>query len=130
MAEKDYSNVPLWKKLGATKGTRVVVLHPPDAVAGLTDFPDGAARISRNTDVVISFHTRRAPLEKEFPRLLDSIADRGGVWIAWPKKTSRIQHEIDFDVVQKVGLGHGLVDNKICRIDEDWQAMRFVRRRT
>ena len=100
MPEKDYSSTPLSKKLGARPGTEVVVL----------------------------FTTRRAELERRFPQLRDTLAPADGLWVAWPKKTSELETDLDFDTVQRIGLDAGLVDNKSAAIDADWQAVRFVYR--
>jgi hypothetical protein len=96
----DYSATPLGKKLGAKPGTEVVVL----------------------------FTTTRAELERRFVPLMDTLAAADGLWVAWPKKTSKLSTDLDFESVQDVGLKAGLVDNKSCAIDGDWQAVRFVRR--
>lgn len=101
VAEKDYSATPLSRKLGAKPGTGVVVL----------------------------FTTERAELEGRFAALRDTLNDADGLWVAWPKKRSAIETDLDFDIVQRTGLDAGLVDNKSCAIDADWQAVRFVWRR-
>ena len=100
MAEKDYSATPLGKKLGAKPGAEVVVL----------------------------FTTSRGELERRFDALKRTLAPADGLWIAWPKKASRIETDLDFAAVQQIGLDAGLVDNKSCAIDDDWQAVRFVYR--
>ncbi len=74
------------------------------------------------------FTTSRAELEARLPALKATLAAADGLWIAWPKKASRIATDLDFDAVQHAGLGAGLVDNKSCAIDESWQALRFVYR--
>ena len=96
----DYSATPLSQKLGAKPGTEILVL----------------------------FTTSRAQLEQRFAALRDTLAPHDGLWIAWPKKASRIETDLDFEAVQQIGLDAGLVDNKSCAIDEDWQAVRFVYR--
>jgi hypothetical protein len=101
MPEKDYSATPLSKKLGARPGA----------------------------DVVVLFTTERAELERRFAALRDTLDPADGLWIAWPKKSAKIETDLDFDAVQRVGLDAGLVDNKSCSIDGDWQAVRFVWRR-
>ena len=78
--------------------------------------------------VVVYFTTSRADLESRFGRLKAALAPADGLWIAWPKKASKLENDLDFDVVQQTGLAHGLVDNKSCAIDERWQALRFVYR--
>jgi hypothetical protein len=97
---KDYSGTPLSKKLGAKPGSGVTVF----------------------------FTTSRGDLESRFEALRETIGVAEGLWIAWPKKASKLDTDLDFETVQRVGLGAGLVDNKSCAIDEDWQALRFVYR--
>ena len=100
MAEKTYTT-PLGKKLGAQPGVEVLVL----------------------------FTTRRSALERRFRALKRTLAPADGLWVAWPKKASRLETDLDFGTVQQIGLDAGLVDNKSAAIDEDWQAVRFVYRR-
>jgi hypothetical protein len=102
LAEKDYSGTPLSKKLGAKPGAEVVVF----------------------------FTTRRSELEARLTGLKATLAPADGLWIAWPKKASKLETDLDFDAVQSAGLAAGLVDNKSCSIDADWQALRFVYRLT
>ena len=81
-------------------------------------------------EVVVFFTTRRSELEARLPALKATLAPADGLWIAWPKKASKLETDLDFDTVQQTGLAHGLVDNKSCSIDERWQALRFVYRLT
>jgi hypothetical protein len=78
--------------------------------------------------VTVFFTTSRAELERRFPVLRTTIDPSEGLWVAWPKKASKLETDLDFETVQRVGLEAGLVDNKSCAIDEDWQALRFVYR--
>jgi hypothetical protein len=96
----DYSGTPLAKKLGAKPGAGVVVF----------------------------FTTSRADLERRFEGLKATLDPADGLWVAWPKKASKLEGDLSFEAVQEIGLGHGLVDNKSCSIDESWQALRFVYR--
>ena len=100
LAEKDYSATPLGRKLGAKPGAGVVVF----------------------------FTTERAALERRFAALKDTLDPADGLWVAWPKKASKIETNLDFESVQRIGLDAGLVDNKSAAIDESWQALRFVYR--
>ena len=79
-------------------------------------------------NVVVWFTTSRGELERRFDALRATLDPDDGLWIAWPKKASKLETDLDFDVVQQTGLAHGLVDNKSCSIDERWQALRFVYR--
>ena len=79
-------------------------------------------------NVVVWFTTSRDELERRFDALKVTLDPADGLWIAWPKKASKLETDLDFDTVQQTGLAHGLVDNKSCSIDERWQALRFVYR--
>ena len=100
MPDKGYSATPLSQKLGAKPGAGVVVY----------------------------FTTTRESLERRFEGLKATLDPADGLWVAWPKKASRLETDLDFETVQSVGLAAGLVDNKSCAIDERWQALRFVYR--
>ena len=78
--------------------------------------------------VTVFFTTSRENLEARFGPLKETLAPADGLWVAWPKKASKIETDLDFGAVQQIGLDAGLVDNKSCAIDEDWQAVRFVYR--
>ena len=80
-------------------------------------------------DVVVYFTTSAAELERRFSGLKQTLAPPDGLWIAWPKKASKLETDLDFDAVQQIGLDAGLVDNKSAAVDEDWQAVRFVYRK-
>jgi hypothetical protein len=80
------------------------------------------------TEIVVLFTTSQAELERRFEALKATLAPADGLWVAWPKKTSRIETDLSFDAVQRIGLDAGLVDNKSAAIDDDWQAVRFVYR--
>jgi hypothetical protein len=94
--------------------------------------PDLSTKLGAKPGVeqLVLFTTSRAALEKRFAALKKTLAPADGLWIAWPKKASKIETDLDFDAVQRTGLRHGLVDNKIAAIDERWTAMRFVYRRS
>jgi hypothetical protein len=78
--------------------------------------------------VTVFFTASRAELEARFAALKATLAPADGLWIAWPKKASKIETDLDFAAVQQIGLDAGLVDNKSCAVDDDWQAVRFVYR--
>ena len=79
-------------------------------------------------EVLVFFTTRREELEQRFPALKKTLAPADGLWVAWPKKASKLETDLDFEAVQRIGLENGLVDNKSAAIDERWQALRFVYR--
>lgn len=78
--------------------------------------------------VVVYFTTSRTDLESRFRSLKAVLAPADGLWIAWPKRSSKLETDLSFEVVQGLGLAAGLVDNKSCAIDQSWQALRFVYR--
>jgi hypothetical protein len=125
-----YSGTPLPKKLGIKDGHTVTTLSEPSGfVASLQPLPTGA-RVVRDLrghrDVVIAFFTTRAVLEARLAALTKAIFPDGGLWIAWPKKASKVPTDITEDVVRAVALPTGLVDNKVCAIDEVWSGLRLV----
>jgi hypothetical protein len=129
-----YSGTPLPRKLGIKADGRLAVLSAPegfDRTLGL--LPNGVQlrRQARGClDVIVFFVTRRAELARRFPTMARALESDGGLWVAWPKKTSGVATDLVFEVVQHIGLDAGLVDNKVCAIDETWSGLRFVYRVT
>ena len=119
-----YSGTPLPKKLGIKEGSRVVLLGAPKgfAIDGVT----AATRLGAEHDVILLFSSSRSTLEPAFNKARQSLAPAGGLWVAWPKKSSGVETDLDENVVRKIGLATGLVDNKVCAIDETWSGLRFV----
>ena len=114
-----YSGTPLAKKLGIKEGSRVTLVGAPDGFDDLlAPIPDGvriARRLGRDADVIVAFHTSRAVCEERFDRLRAAMHDAGGLWIAWPKKTSGVVTDMTANVVRDLALAKGLVDNKVLR---------------
>jgi hypothetical protein len=115
------------------EGATVALLGAPEGFAdGIEGLPARVrlrARASGTADVVVSFHTDRSDLVRRAPALLRVLAVDGGLWIAWPKKASKVSTDITEDTVREVFLPLGLVDNKVCAIDEVWSGLRVVWRR-
>jgi hypothetical protein len=129
MGDNDYSGTPLWKKLGLKEGARLCLLSSPDGFRLVT--PSGVTSATRPAglfDVILLFTTTDAKLKKEFASAKRALTPAGGLWIAYPKKSSAISTNLTFETVQRVGLDAGLVDNKSCAIDGDWSGVRFVYR--
>jgi hypothetical protein len=128
-----YSGTPLPKKLGITEGTNVVLLGaPPDIVDRLSQASAGVTvkRQARGTaDVVVAFFKERRELERRIDSMGRMIYPEGGLWIAWPKRASGILTTVNENVVREIALPLGLVDNKVCAIDETWSGLRVVWRR-
>jgi hypothetical protein len=123
-----YSGTPLPRKLGFKEGMRVVYVNAPQefAVEGI-DAP--AARLAKGTDLVVCFVTRRRELERRLDALRRAIEPAGMLWVAWPKRASGVATDMTEDVVREVALPTGLVDTKVCAIDETWSGLRLVVRR-
>ena len=126
-----YSGTPLPKKLGIKEGHRLCVLDAPDGFgATLGELPLGVAVTSslgaRDADVIVLFTTKKGPLAARFARAARRLDPAGGLWIAWPKRASGVATDVTEDVVRAIALAAGLVDNKICAIDEVWSGLRCV----
>ncbi len=130
MTVAGYSGTPLPRKLGIKSGCRLAVVSPPqdfhDTLGALPDGVQVRAQARGHLDVIVFFVTRRAELARRFPALARALVDDGGLWVAWPKRTSGVATDLTEGVVQEVGLGHGLVDNKVAAIDTTWSGLRFV----
>lgn len=91
--------------------------------------PDGVTPCTRGTlDFALMFVANRRALEKTFPRLMDRLETNGMLWVAWPKKAAKVETDLTETVVREYGLAEGLVDIKICAVDETWSGLKFVRR--
>jgi hypothetical protein len=126
-----YSGTPLARKLGIKEGHRVALLGAPAALA-LDDLPGGvtiARRAGATHDVIVAFVRRRADLATKIADLRPRLTPAGGLWIAWPKKTSGVATDMTEQAIRDVALPTGLVDNKVCAIDETWSGLRLVIRR-
>jgi hypothetical protein len=128
-----YSGTPLAQKLGIKAGASIALVGAP---AGFEATLDGLpadvtirAKPTGRNDVVVAFHTARAPLERAVPALVRALDVDGGLWIAWPKRSSGVATDITEDTVRDVFLPLGLVDNKVCAIDDTWSGLRVVWRK-
>ena len=126
-----YSGTPLPRKLGIKRGHRVLLLGAPDGFADgtLGQLPEGVkvgTRARGVADVIVAFHLRRAELAKRMPALRERMDPAAGLWIAWPKRASKVETDLTEDVVRELALANTLVDNKVCAIDETWSGLRLV----
>lgn len=128
-----YSGVPLARKLGIKVGSRLALLGAPEGFdAELSPLPEKVRvvrRLGPALDVAVLFVTERRALEQRFPEVAGSITPAGGLWLAWPKRASKVATDLTEDVLREVVLPHGLVDNKVCAITDVWSGLRFVWRR-
>jgi len=127
-----YSGTPLPKKLGIKPGTRLGLVGAPDDFAEtLGELPDGVSprRVARGGsqfDVIVCFAHSSKELADHLTTLPARLDSTGGLWIAWPKKSSGLATDLTEAEVRARGLATGLVDNKVCAIDETWSGLRFV----
>jgi hypothetical protein len=132
--EHGYSGTPLAKKLGIKEGSSLVLLGAPEGFDDVLDetMPTDVSvrtRASGTADVVMSFHTKRADLTRRLPVLAKVMDVDGAIWIAWPKKASGVPTDITEDTIREVALPTGLVDVKVCAVDETWSGLRLCWRK-
>jgi hypothetical protein len=127
-----YSKRSLADKLGIKPGTKIVALGAPLHYARLlAPLPQGTSisnRMVRPAGFVHQFVTRRRQLERAFPIIDAALVDDGIAWISWPKKAFGMATDLTEDVVRAIGLPLGLVDVKVCAVDQVWSGLKFVRR--
>lgn len=133
-AASGYSGTPLPAKLGIRPGCAVALVGAPARFEETLGDVSGAELTWELTghsalDVIVFFVTWRAELDAELGRLRERMAPAGGLWIAWPKRAARVPTDMTEHVVREIALPTGLVDNKVCAIDEVWSALRLVIRR-
>ena len=127
-----YSGTPLPKKLGIKDGSRIVLINAPqDFESELGELPDNVEFIKRPTkslDIILFFVLTKRALARDFAKLAAKITANGMMWIAWPKKSSGVVTDLSEQRVREIGLNAGLVDVKVCAIDETWSGLKFVYR--
>jgi hypothetical protein len=127
-----YSGTPLAMKLGIKPGHRLAFpCAPVGFEATLGELPNNVhveARVSGPLDVIVFFTTTKAKLVRRFAALKAALDPAGGLWVAWPKRASGVATDLTEDVVREVALEQGLVDNKVCAIDDTWSGLRLVYR--
>lgn len=128
-----YSGTPLAKKLGIREGSRVKVQNAPDnyetLLAPLPEAVQISSRLRKDVDVWHLFTRARAELAGVLPRAMKDIRRDGAIWVSWPKKASRVPTDVTEDVVRAEALPLGLVDVKVCAVDETWSALKLVIRK-
>ena len=127
-----YSGTPLVRKLGIKPQARLGLISAPEAfLVLLGELPEDVSVRSRARgplDVIVAFFLDRSALVRRLPALKAALDQAGGLWIAWPKRASGVATDVTETVVRELGLAAGLVDNKICAIDETWSGLRLVYR--
>ena len=128
-----YSQTPLVKKLGLKPGCRALLINAPKGFAReLEPLPPEIKFVSSGTktqlDFILFFVDSTKTLQKQLPGLKERLTRNGMLWVAWPKKSSGVATDMNFDVVQQTGLKIGLVDVKICAVNDIWSGLKFVYR--
>ena len=123
-----YSGTPLAKKLGIKEGFRISLLHQPEYYFNLfTDFPTEVKIINKSkVDFIHYFVKEEKQLIKDISKLKNAIEQNGMIWISWPKKSSKVETDITEDVIRNIALRNGLVDIKVCAVDETWSGLKLV----
>ena len=120
-----YSGTPLERKLGVKPEHVVLLDNAPD-----TFELDATTtrRLPKRLDISLTFHTSAAALTRRLPPLIERTEQAGMVWVCWPKKAAKVPTDLDENLVRTIGLAAGVVDVKVCAIDETWSGLKFVRR--
>ena len=127
-----YSGTPLAKKLGIKEGHRVALLHPPRGFEDLLEGLPSAVQLARDPrgrgpyDVVVLFTADTAALKQDLARASRLMDTDGALWVSWPKKSSARFRDLTEDGIRAVALPTGLVDVKVCAVDDDWSGLKLV----
>jgi hypothetical protein len=126
-----YSQTALAKKLGIKSGFRIKLLHEPEHYMLLfSDFPEDVSINVKSSkyDFIHAFFSEKKKFEKELPALKKQMEEDGMIWISWPKKSSGAQTDLNENTVRETALAAGLVDVKVCAVDEVWSGLKLVKR--
>ena len=128
-----YSGTPLAKKLGIKHDSKIVLVNPPkNYLELLAPVPDGVTllpRVTNDTDLVHVFSTSKQELRNHLRGSLKKLKPDGMIWISWPKKASKVPTDITEDIIREVALPLGLVDIKVCAVDDTWSGLKLVIRK-
>jgi hypothetical protein len=128
-----YSGAPLARKLGIKEGSTLSLLGAPENYLRLVaPLPQGVTflpRIARHTDIVHIFATRKAQLTGALRAALTKLGQDSTIWVSWPKKASKVATDITEDTIRQIALPMGLVDIKVCAVDDVWSGLKLVVRR-
>jgi len=130
-----YSGKPLAQKLGIKAGSRIAAIGAPTRYRALLGSLPAGSRIIKRLRVARGAHelihwfvTRERELAGRFARMERALTPAGALWISWPKRTSKVDTDLSENSIREIGLAHGLVDVKVCAVDETWSGLKFVRR--
>lgn len=129
MQPSGYSGTPLAKKLGIKEGFTVSIINQPDYYFNLfTDLPKIEITEDKKLkkEFIHYFVTKEKDLVQDINNLKEQIVQNGMIWISWPKKSSKVETDITEDVIRNLALKNGLVDVKVCAVDEVWSGLKLV----
>jgi hypothetical protein len=127
-----YSGTPLAKKLGIKPGSAIFVVAAPGHYDELlAPLPEGVKRVRKidDADVAHFFETSRIRLDKDLHAAVSRMQQDAAIWISWPKKAAKVETDITEDTIREVALPLGLVDIKVCAVDETWSGLKLVIRK-
>jgi len=128
-----YSGTPLAKKLGISSGTKLHLIDaPPTHQRLLAPLPSGVELVpttSDTTDIIHVFSTKKARLAKTLVVIRKKMRPNAVIWVSWPKKASRVPTDLTEDVIRELALPLGLVDIKVCAVDDVWSGLKLMVRR-
>ena len=133
MATAGYSGTPLPKKIGLKEGGTMVLVNAPQGIeAWLVPMPDGAKltkKLAAANDLVVLFCKDKAALRKSLPDVSAKLHADGALWISWPKKASKLFIDLTEDGIREIVLPTGLVDVKVCAVNDDWSGLKLMVRK-
>ncbi|MTI21872.1 DUF3052 family protein [Fulvivirga sp. RKSG066] len=124
-----YSKTPLAKKLGIKAGDKVLFINQPDTYFSLFEELPDITEVDFSTsevDFIHFFTTSHKELKAQLPFLKERLSKTGMLWVSWPKKSAKVACDIDGNIVRHLGLEAGLVDVKVCAVDETWSGLKFM----
>jgi len=125
-----YSKKSLFEKLGIKDGSAVSIIGAPESYAAtLGKLPAGVKQsktLKGPLDFLQFFCSKRSRLEDNFPTLKEALSPSGMLWVSWPKTSSGVPTDLSENVIREIGLRNGLVDVKVCAVDEVWSGLKFV----
>lgn len=128
-----YSGTPLGKKLGIKQNFRIKTRNAPTSYTALIEpLPKGvivSPRLKGSVDICHIFSRSRSELRFLLPKCLQEIRQAGMIWVSWPKKSSGVSSDLSEDVIREAALALGLVDIKVCAIDDTWSGLKLVIRK-
>jgi len=127
-----YSGTPLINKLGLKAGMTILAFHsPPDYFKWLSPLPADVIvkdKLTGELDFIHVFVTEFKVFQKQFLAAKKHLRKDGMLWISWPKKSAKVPTDLDENIIREFGLENGLVDVKVCAVDDIWSGLKFVYR--